>query len=978
MAGGIKGITVKIGGDTTELGRSLSDATKKSTALQRELKGVNTLLKMDPGNITLLQQRSQLLTQTFEETRNKLQSLKEVLAKVETGEIEMTEEEFRNLQREIASTEGKLKDLTAETSNFGSVASQQIGLAGEKLKEVGQGIENFGQKLAPLSAASGAALSGSIYMASEFADAMAMVNTIADTNTVSLTDLSNQVMDLSNETGIAATEIAEATYNAISASVDTADAVAFVGSATELARAGFTDVGKSIDVLTTICNAYGDQAGTVDEISNRLIMTQNLGKVTVDQLASSMGKAIPTAKSVNVGMDELCASYAVMTSNGIQCAETTTYLNSMMNELGKQGSTASEAFAKGTEHIKEGGLSMAEAMEMGWSLTDVLSILDEQASESGTSIKNMFGSAEAGTAAATLWDNAQKLNETVEMMGGSAGATQTALEKLETPSHKAQVAINQLKNSATLFGQTILAALAPAIEAVSDGIAKATEWFNNLSPSIQKTIGIVLAVVAALSPVLVVIGKLTQAFGTMMTWAPKISGFFNKLKIGAAGISAPMVAIVAVIGVLVAAFKHLWDTNEEFRAAIVAIWEGVKSKFEEFGNAIKSRLDGISIDFSGVVETLKAVWDGFCQILAPLFTGAFETISTVIGTVLDVIIGIVDVFIALFSGNWQQAWDGVLSILSSIWDGILSVFETAFNTMVEVGTVILGFFGATWTDVWNGISSFFTTVWNGIVGFITGVWNGMKNLATSTWNGITTAISNAITSARNTVQTIVNAIKSAISTAWNTIKSTTSSVFNSITSAISNALTNARNSVSTICKNIFNTMKDAFVNVGSTFSNIGKNVIQGIINGIGSMVSSLYNSIHNALSGLVSRAKSALGIHSPSRVFADQVGEQIPAGVAVGVDEGTDEAEKAIEKMANKLGSQEIDINGATINRRLNATFGADMTGDRASIAMLQKIYDKLDALKIYLDSGELVGGIINDVDTALGNKYTKTARGWG
>ena len=115
-----------------------------------------------------------------------------------------------------------------------------------------------------------------------------------------------------------------------------------------------------------------------------------------------------------------------MTSNGIATAETTTYLNSMLNELGKQGSTAAKAFAEGTSHIKEGGLTMAEAMEQGWSLTDVLSILDEQAYASGTSISNMFSSAEAGKAANVLWDNADKLNDAVEQMGISAGATESA------------------------------------------------------------------------------------------------------------------------------------------------------------------------------------------------------------------------------------------------------------------------------------------------------------------------------------------------------------------------------------------------------------------------------------------------------------------------------------------------------------------------------------------------------------------------
>ena len=158
MAGGIKGITVKIGGDTTELGKALSDAQKKSTALQRELKGVNSLLKFNPSNVTLLKQKADLLKKSIEETRNKLQALIEVQKKVDSGEIKMTEEEYRNLQREIASTENKLKQLEEEQKKFGSVGVQQVVAYGEKLKEVGEKVEDLGRKFMVFSGIAGGIL----------------------------------------------------------------------------------------------------------------------------------------------------------------------------------------------------------------------------------------------------------------------------------------------------------------------------------------------------------------------------------------------------------------------------------------------------------------------------------------------------------------------------------------------------------------------------------------------------------------------------------------------------------------------------------------------------------------------------------------------------------------------------------------------------------------------------------------------------
>jgi TP901 family phage tail tape measure protein len=447
MADKIKGIIIEFGGDVTSLDKALSEVNEKSRSLQKELKGVNSLLKMDPGNTDLLKQKQELLSAAVEETKKKLEALKEAekQVQVEFEKGNVNEEQYRDLQREIAATEQKLKSLEDETKNFGSTTAQQLEQVGKKFQTAGDTISGIGQKMLPITGAITAAGGATLSLASSFEDAMAKVSTIADTTEVPLEDLEKAIIELSDQSGISAVEIANNVYDAISAGQSTADAVDFLRNSTALAKAGFTSSASALDILTTTLNAYGLEASEAGRVSDVLIMTQNLGKTTVDQLASSMGKVIPTAKANGVSIENLAAMYAVMTSNGIATAESTTYMNSMLNELGKSGSKAAVAFAKGTEHIKEGGLTMAEAMESGWELTDVLSILDEQAAESGTTIANMFGSAEAGKAANVLWDNATKLNDVVTQMGESAGATEDAFEKLDTSSNKAKIALNQAK-----------------------------------------------------------------------------------------------------------------------------------------------------------------------------------------------------------------------------------------------------------------------------------------------------------------------------------------------------------------------------------------------------------------------------------------------------------------------------------------------------------------------------------------------------
>ena len=606
----IQGITIEIGGDATKLEKALSGVEGKVKSTQAELKEVEKLLKLDPKNTEALAQKQQLLSKAISETKEKLDVLKTAEAQVEEqfkrGEV--SEEQYRALKREIEATEQSLKRLEEEARQS-NITLEKVGNAFGK---IGETSTNLGKKMLPVTTAITGAGVAAGTMASSFEDAMAKVSTIADETEVPIEDLEAAILNLSDETGIAATDIADNVYNAISAGQSTEDAVNFVSNATKLAKAGFAESGDALDILTTIMNAYGMEAEKVTDVSDMLIQTQNLGKTTVAELSSAMGKVIPTAKSQGVELDSLCGAYAVMTSNGIATAETTTYLNSMLNELGKQGSTAAKAFAEGTSHIKEGGLTMAEAMEQGWSLTDVLSILDEQAYASGTSISNMFSSAEAGKAANVLWDNAEKLNDAVEQMGSSAGATETAFGKLDTTSNKIKISVNQLKNTAIDLGGTLLDTLQPTIKKVTDKIKEFSDWFKNLNESQKQTIIKIAAVVAAIGPTLI-------AFGKMSTGISKIIGVAVKLKgaLGAGGgiakvltmLTGPVGIAIAAIAALAAGFVSLYKTNDEFREKVDNALAKVKQAFSDMWVKIKPIIEQIKQAFMKLLDALQPVFE---------------------------------------------------------------------------------------------------------------------------------------------------------------------------------------------------------------------------------------------------------------------------------------------------------------------------------------------------------------------------------
>lgn len=647
----LKGITVEINGKTTGLANALKDVTKTSTALSSNLKEINKALKLDPGNTELLNEKQKILSESVAAARKELETLegvqKQVSDQYANGDIDRGA--WLEYQNKLQKAKQHLEDLEKAQKNFGTAAAQAIKEAGAKIEEYGGKVEGVGKKLMPVSGVAAATGTALTKMAWDFEDGMAKVSTIADTTEVPISDLEKQIKQLSDSTGVEAGEIAENVYNAISAGQKTGDAVNFVSKATDLARAGFAETGDALDVLSTIMNAYGLEASEVDKVSNDLIMTQNLGKTTVAELSSSMGKVIPTAKSTGVNLDELCGAYAVMTSNGVATAETTTYLNSMLNELGKQGSTAANAFAAGTEHIKEGGLTMAEAMEQGWSLSDVLSVLDEQAAASGTSINNMFSSAEAGKAANILWDNAEKFNGAVEEIQGSTTATSDALGNLETSGHKTEVAINQIKNAGLEFGQTISAMLAPALQKLAEYIRNAKEKLDGMDDGQKQAIVTIGLIVAAIGPALVIIGKVITAVGTVATGVGSLVGFVGgtvvplitgtimpalsslwALITGAimtalsglwalitgtvmpalSGLWALMLAnpisiVIAAIAAIVAAFVLLWNKCEGFRNFWINLFSSVKSTVVDAKNNVLSTFDGIKNGISSRIEGAK-------------------------------------------------------------------------------------------------------------------------------------------------------------------------------------------------------------------------------------------------------------------------------------------------------------------------------------------------------------------------------------
>ena len=692
MAGNIKGIVVEIGGNTGPLDKALQGVNKTSRDLQSELRQVEKLLKLDPTNTELLAQKQKLLAQSIDTTSGKLKNLKdaEKQAQQQFKDGKISEEQYRALQREVIKTEQELKKIESQTKKTGD----GFDYLGEKSEKFNGHMKNAGVAVGAVALALGTA---SAKMSIDFADSIAKVSTIADETEVPLDDLKQQILELSDQTGISATEIANNAYDAISAGQSTGDAVNFVTNSTKLAKAGFSEAGQSLDLLTTILNAYGMESENASKVSDILIQVQNKGKVTVGELSEAMGKIIPTANASNVSLEQLGAGYAIMTSKGIKAAETTTYMNSMLNELSKSGTISSDILKSAT------GKSFQDLMKDGKSLSDVLAILEGEAKKNGKSLSDMFGSAEAGKAALTLLgDSADVFNKSVQDMNNSVGSTDAAFEKLQTPGEELRKSFNEIKNTGIELGD----ALSPVVSIISDLISWIVDNKSAVVTSLAAISGGLLAfnVTAMIQGLVGAIKafQLANQGATIAQWAMNVALSAN-----------PIGIIVMLIAGLVAAIVVLWKTNEDFRNNFTSTWNSIQESLSEIMDEIKAL---VSIALKKITEW----WSEHGESIMKILKIVGEFIGGTIANLFKVISGWVKMVSGILSGDWGKAWEGAKQMVGGFVDQVILVFNTLIKTLYTVGKNIV-------EGLWQGMTNTKDWLLNKIKGFAKNITQGIKD-----------------------------------------------------------------------------------------------------------------------------------------------------------------------------------------------------------------------------------------------------------
>lgn len=735
-----------------------------------------------------------------------------------------------------------------------------------------------------------------IKTSSDFESAMSKVSAISGATGTNLDKLNKKAQEMGSKTKFSATEAANAFEYMAMAGWKTEDMLDGIEGIMNLAAASGEDLATTSDIVTDALTAFGLSAKDSGHFADVLAKASSSANTNVSMLGESFKYVAPVAGALGYSAEDTAIALGLMANAGIKGSQAGTALRGSISRLVKPTDDAAAMMDKYGISLTNTDGTMKPLGEVMNTLREKLGGLSE--AEQAQAAATLFGQeAMSGMLAIINASDSDYQSLTDSIYNADGAAQQMADTMLNNLSGQLTLLKSALEGLAIQFGEILM----PYIKQFVGWLQNLVQKLQEMTPEQKEQIVKWAAFAAAIGPVLVVVGKLITGIGGVISAFGKIPAVISSAKaaftaVSAAigGISAPVVAVVAVIGVLVAAFVNLWKTNEEFRNNITAIWDGIKAKFEAFGQGIVDRLNALGFDFENFTQVVKAIWDGFCAVLAPVFEGVFNYISIVIGTVLDVITGILDVFIGLFTGNWDQCWNGIKGIFEAVWNGIKDWFTNILNVIKGVFDVVLGWFGTSWDACWNGIKSFFEGIWNGIVSFFTGIltgiqtafttvftaisaffttiWTNIKSFFEGIWNGIVSFLTGVWETIKNIVTVGIMFIAELFSAAfelitapfrfiWENCKTTIMTIWNAIKTTITNALT----AIQTVITNVWNAVKTFFTTVWTAISTFVMNIwntiktnVTNAINAVKTVITNVFNAVKTTVTNIWNAIKTTI------------------------------------------------------------------------------------------------------------------------
>ncbi len=870
----------ELSGELTENRGTLDAAEKAARALSETMD--------DAGG------EAETLRSTISKQEDTLQQLKQRYVDVATEQGE-TSDEARELARQIQDLSSELHENKTKLSDA-EYAADKLDNSLEEVessaKKADDGFTMFKATLANLAAdAIMRAVDGIknlvgnvIELGQNFTSTMSEVSAISGATGEDFEKLEACAREYGATTVFSASNAAEALKYMSLAGWDADQSTSALGGVLNLAAASGMELGAASDMVTDYLSAFAMEAGDAAYFADLLSYAQSHSNTTAEALSEAYKNCAANLNAAGQDVETVTSLLEGMANQGYKGSEAGTAMAAIMRDI--------------TNGMKDGAIKIGETsvavMDAQGNFRDLTDILTEV--EAAT---NGMGDAERAVAlSSTFTADSTKglnliLNEGMDKIAGYEeelrGASGSAEEMANIMNDNLSGDVAAMNSAFEELGLKIYDALESKLRAgvqfITNGVIPAIEWLGGHIPEVTIAVSGLGAVIAAMN------------WGTISSKIAMVKGALVKLAAALGGVSLPAIAIIAVITAVALAFTNLWKNNEEFRNKITAIWDGIKAKFDEFGQGIVDRLNALGFEFEDITEVMKAVWDGFCEVLAPIFEGVFQQISNILSEALDILTGLFDIFAGIFTGDWDMVWQGVQEVFGAVWDFVVATFENWISTFTSLADTVLGWFGTDWETVWTNVKTFFSDTWNAISSFFSGILTGIKTFFTDTWNsivsffsgilsGIYSSVTGTMTEIHDTFTNIWDSITGFLSGAWETIKNivtvgimavkeiisaafqiitlpfrfiwenckdTVISIWETIKSVIGEKIDAVKEKITTVTTAISNVASAAWNAISSTASSLW----EGIKGTIGSKIDAAKEKVRTATSAITSVASSA-------------------------------------------------------------------------------------------------------------------------
>lgn len=857
-----------------------------------------------------------------------------------------------------------------DTSGFTNGISSMTVAAGNLIADF---VKSASSKMAEL-------VTSSVDIGASFETALAKVGTIADTSKVSVGDLNKQILDTSGSMGVAAADIAEAAYQAISAGQDTANAVAFAGQASKLAAAGFTSSSSAVDILTTALNAYGLSADQATHVSDVLLTTQNLGKTSVDELSSSMGKVIPLAAAYGVTVENLSSGLAVMTANGIATAEATTYTKSMLNELGDAGSTVGKILQKQT------GKSFAQLNAEGKSLGDVLQILYQNVGGSSTAFAGLWSSVEAGTGALSLASGgAEHFNDVLSQMQNSAGATETAYETMtDTFQHKVEIMQTAAQNFGITLYDSLESSLSDATQWGTDCLTQLTTALSEGGPEAMlaaagEIISDLAAGIAEQLPGLMQTGvdiitqltqSLTDAMPAMLDTAGEVLGTLAQGIID--NLPELIVCAARIISELVDYLgDHADDIMDKGVQLVESIITGITAALPQL---ITSAAGLIAKWAAALIAHLPDILKCGAAMLTTLVDGIIRSIENLAEAALACIaklVGVWDGNMDEFGHIGENIVQGIINGIAGMWGKLTSWVSGLIANLVGTAS------NAATTGVASGAASAVASAYNG---------KGMnrdqrhqdalagKGISNKSWTERQNEAKAAAAESQKAASTISQSAgkaASAVSTSGKKASASTKAVTASVVKSISDTTTEIDGKITRTTENITETLSNGKTQQKQVITETSRQMVDGVLKDVKTITEVAADGTETVKQTMETVRETAKTVTSTFETLADGV-KTTTQTVTETLTDGTETQKQVITEVYDDV------VDGALVTVEKIKTVAADGTVQVAE-QIKKSSADTFDGLWKELQDSANTGvlGTFDDLYTAVKNQDWLSVGKW-